>query len=128
MTQNNIEKLVRVKLEEMFGTKLRKRRLIIGYDSQKRPQIHEFDLVSDDMEIVGELKSGKRSITNYNLALVDCVYLSKIKARTKLMIFTNKSLYEYFKERSGGLIGKDIRVIFIPLDVHLNPLISSYGI
>lgn len=126
MTQNNIEKLVRVKLEEMFGTKLRKKRLIIGYDSQKRPQIHEFDLVSDGMEIVGELKSGKCSITNYNLALVDCVYLSKIKARTKLMIFTNKSLYEYFKERSEGLISKDIRVIFIPLDVHLNPLISSH--
>jgi len=124
MNQNNSENLVRVKLEEIFGTRFRKRKLIIGFDSRKRPKIHEFDFVSEDMEIVGELKSGKCSRTNYERAFVDCVYLSKIKASTKLMIFTNKSLYEYFKDNSEGLISKDVRVIFFALDVYLKPLIS----
>lgn len=109
------ERLVRDKLGEMFGTKFRKSKLIIGYDSKKRPQIHEFDLVSENMDIMGEVKSGKCSRTNYNLALVDCLYLSKIKARIKLMVFTDKELYKFFKDRSEGLIANDIRaILFTP--------------
>jgi hypothetical protein len=111
-------------LGEMFGSKFRKRRLVIGYDSKKRPKIHEFDFVSEDMEIIGELKSGQCSRTNYNLALVDCVYLNKVKASIKLMVFTNKSLYEYFKDNSEGVISKDIRVILITPNVYLKQLIS----
>lgn len=109
----SIEKLAREKLGEMFGTKFRKNKLITGYDSNKRPQLHEFDLVSNDMDIVGEIKSGKCTRTNYNLALVDCLYLSRIKAKTKLMIFTDKELYEYFRDNSEGVISKDIRAILV---------------
>jgi len=121
---NQTENLVRIMLGEMFGSKFRKRRLVIGYDSKKRPKIHEFDFVSEDMEIIGELKSGQCSRTNYNLALVDCVYLNKVKASIKLMVFTNKSLYEYFKDNSEGVISKDIRVILITPNVYLKQLIS----
>lgn len=124
MNQNEIEKFVRIKLEEMFGTTFKKRRLVIGYDSKKRPKIHEFDFVSEDMEIIGELKSGKCSRANYNLALVDCVYLSKVKANTKLMVFTDKDLYEYFKDNSEGVISKDIRVIFISPQLYSKQIIS----
>jgi ABC-type microcin C transport system duplicated ATPase subunit YejF len=113
MKPYSIEKLVREKLGEMFGTKFRKNKLITGYDSRKRPQLHEFDLISENMDIVGEIKSGKRTRTNYNLALVDCLYLGKIKGKTKLMIFTDKELYEYFKDNSEGVISKDIRAILV---------------
>jgi ABC-type microcin C transport system duplicated ATPase subunit YejF len=109
----SIEKLVREKLGEMFGTKFRKNKLITGYDSKKRPQLHEFDLVSENMDIIGEIKSGKSTRTNYNLALVDCLYLSKIKATTKLMVFTDKELYEYFRGNSEGVISKGIRAILV---------------
>jgi hypothetical protein len=110
-----IEKLVREKLGEMFGTKFRKVKLVTGYDSKNRPQIHEFDFVSDNLDIVGEIKAGKCSRKNFGSALVDCLYLSKVKAPIKLMAFTDEGLYDYFRERSEGLISNDIRPIFVPL-------------
>ena len=66
MKPHEIEKLVRFKLGEMFGTKLRKGKLLVGHDSKKRPKIHEFDLISDDMNIIGEIKSGKCSRRNFS--------------------------------------------------------------
>jgi len=118
----SIEKLVREKLGEMFGTKFRKNKLITGYDSKKRPKLHEFDLISENMDIIGEIKSGKCTRTNYNLALVDCLYLSKIKAATKLMVFTDKELYEYFRDNSEGVISKDIRAILVLPYTDLKPI------
>jgi len=118
----SIEKLVREKLGEMFGTEFRKSKLITGHDSKKRPQLHEFDLISENMDIIGEIKSGKCTRTNYNLALVDCLYLSKIKARTKLMVFTDKELYEYFRDNSEGVISKDIRAILVLPYTDLKPI------
>ena len=76
----------------MYGTSLKKRRLFVCGRSGGEPQIHEFDLVSEDRKIVGEIKSGKCSTTNCSLALVDCFYLSRLKARVRLMIFTDKEL------------------------------------
>lgn len=118
----SIEKLVRERLGEMFGTKFRKNKLITGYDSKKRPQLHEFDLISENIDIVGEIKSGKCTRTNYNLALVDCLYLSKVKAKTKLMIFTDKELYEYFRDNSEGVISKDIRAILVLPYTDMKPI------
>lgn len=111
------EKFVREKLGEMFGTTFRRGKLITACDSAKRPKIHEFDLVSEKMDIIGEVKSGKCSRNNYNLAIVDCVYLSKIEACMKLMVFTDKDLYEYFRYNSQGLISNDIRVILVTTNV-----------
>ena len=116
MTPHEIEEFVRGKLTEMFGMNFTRGKLVVGHDLGKRPQIHEFDLVSENMDVVGEVKSGRCSRTNYNLALVDCVYLSKIKARTKFMVFTDKRLYQYFKQNSVGVISEDIRAIFVFAD------------
>ena len=113
MKPYEIERLVRGKVGEIFGTKFKKAKLMIGNDPNKLPIIHEFDLVSKSMDMIGEIKSGKCSRANYKLALVDCMYLSKIEARTKLMIFTDKKLYEYFKDNSRGLISNNIQTILI---------------
>jgi hypothetical protein len=117
MTPHEIEKFVRDKLAEMYGMSLRRGKLIVGRDSGRIPQIHEFDLVSENTDVVGEIKSGRCSRTNYNLALVDCVYLSKLKARRKLMVFTDKRLYGYFKQNSVGVVSKDIQILFVAADV-----------
>jgi|GEM_PF-3430997 len=117
MTPQELEKLVRDKLAEMYGMNLRRGKLVIGYDSGRRPQIHEFDLISESINVVGEIKSGRCSRNNYNLALVDCIYLSKTKARTKLMVFTDKRLYGYFRMNSAGIISKDIQAIFVDPEV-----------
>lgn len=124
MTPHEIEKFVRDKLAEMYGMSLRRGKLIVGGDSGRIPQIHEFDLVSENTDVVGEIKSGRCSRTNYNLALVDCVYLSKLKARRKLMVFTDKRLYEYFKQNSVGVVNKDIQILFVAADVRVQTMIT----
>jgi hypothetical protein len=108
-----IENNVRTKLGEMFGTEFTKGKLITGHDSKGKPKFHEFDLVSENTDIVGEVKSGRCTRRNYDLALVDCLYLSRIKAQIKLMVFTNKELYQYFTHNSEGIISKEIRPILV---------------
>lgn len=108
----------------MYGMNLRRGKLVIGYDSGRRPQIHEFDLISESVNVVGEIKSGRCSRNNYNLSSVDCIYLSKTKARTKLMVFTNKRLYEYFRTNSAGIISKDIQAIFVDPEVLRQALVE----
>lgn len=97
----------------MFGTSLRKRKLVIGYDSRNKPQIHEFDIVSDDMGIVGEIKSGRKSRGNYLGALSDCLFLTKVKARKKLLVITDRRFYGYFKVKSEGVIPSNIEIMLI---------------
>lgn len=113
MKPSNAERLIRDFLERMFGISLEKRRLVIGYDSRNKPQIHEFDVVADDLSIVGEIKSGRKSRGNYLRALSDCLFLTKIKARKKLLILTNKEFYAYFKVRSEGVIPNNIELMLI---------------
>ena len=116
MSKKN-ESIIRKILEGMFGTPLPKRRLIIGYDSKNFPTTHEFDLVSDDAELVGEIKSSKSiSETGYKAALVDCLYLAKVQAKKKILVLTNEKFYTYFKRRAGGIICPEIDVMLIKFE------------
>jgi len=112
---NDKESLARKKLEDMFGVQLPKRKLIIGYDSEGFPRLHEFDLVSRGLRIAGEIKSGKHIATTFKGALNDCFYLSKLKAKRKILVLTDKDFYTYFKSKADGIIPNDIEVIFIQL-------------
>jgi len=124
-----IEKTVRDKLGEMYGTRFRKGKLIVGERSKGEPQIHEFDLISENRFIIGEIKSGRCSTTNFSLALADCFYLSRVKAKVKLMVFTDKELYDNFRDRSRGLISSEVQTILINITENLkefpNPNLSS---
>lgn len=107
------EQLIRDFLERMLGHTLKKRSLVVGTDSKKKPQIHEFDLVSDDMKIVGEVKSGSNTRNNYLSALADCVFLDKIKAKRKILVLTDGEFYKDFKAKSEGVISEEIEVMLI---------------
>jgi hypothetical protein len=117
-----VEKTVRERLGEMYGTRFRKGKLIVGDRSRGEPQIHEFDLISENRIIIGEIKSGRCSITNFNLALVDCFYLSRVKAKVKLMVFTDKELYNYFRDKSRGLISSEVQTILVNLTESLKEI------
>ena len=108
-----VEDAVRLRLGRMFGTNFRKRKLQIGFSSKKMPQLHEFDVVSEDLDIIGEIKSGRLSGTNYSSAIADCVYLSRVKARMRLMVFTDEELYAHFRSRSEGVIDASIFPILV---------------
>jgi len=109
----NSEESARKKLEKMFGVPLPKRKVIIGYDSDGFPKLHEFDLVSKDSDILGEVKSCRINATSFKGALNDCFYLSKVKARRKMLVLTNKDFYSYFKRKSDGLVTSDIEIILV---------------
>jgi hypothetical protein len=107
------EQIIRSFLEGVFGASLRKRKLIVGRDSNKKPQIHEFDLVSNDMRIVGEIKSGRLSHASYIGALSDCLFLTRLKAKKKILVLTNNEFYQYFKTNSEGIISPAIDVMLL---------------
>jgi hypothetical protein len=125
MKPYEIEKAVRERLGEMYGTRFRRGKLIIGNRSRGEPQIHEFDLISENRSVIGEVKSGRCSTTNYSLALVDCFYLSKVKARVKLMVFTDRELYDYFRDKSRGLISVDVQPILLSVTESQGAIIST---
>lgn len=108
------ENVVRKILEKMIGLSLPKRRLIVGYDGKGFPKTHEFDLVSDDSKVVGEIKSSRSiSEASYKAALVDCLYLAKIQANKKMLVLTDEKFYGYFKRRAGGLISPEIDIMLV---------------
>lgn len=113
MNMSSKESLARKKLEEMFGVPLPKRRLIVGHDSEGFPKLHEFDLVSKGLRIVGEIKSGRHIATTFKGALNDCFYMSKVRARRTIIVLTDKGFYTYFKSKADGIIPNDIEVILI---------------
>lgn len=110
------EQRVREALEEEFGKKLPKKRVSIGYYS------HEFDLFSHDGTIAGEVKSGKDLYRNgkikpYRFAglCLDCLYLMNVKAEKKLLVLTNKEMFDAFKKMIVGLAIKDIEIKLVEL-------------
>ena len=108
-----IERKARQKLEEMFGVSLPKRKLVVGYDPKNFPIIHEFDLVSDDRQIVGEVTS---TTCGYDKTLKDCIFLSKTRAKKRLLILTNEKFHKSFRLKYEGLLPYGVEVLFLNIE------------
>lgn len=117
MAEDNYEIVAKRFFEKMLGISLEKRKLVVGYDSNKKPQIHEFDLVAEDMSVIGEIKSGKPSYSNYTRALADCLFLERVEAEKKILVFINKEFYAFFKARAEGIISTEIDVMLMPSEL-----------
>lgn len=101
-------------LEAEFNTMLPKKRLKIGNIS------HEFDLYSDNKEIIGEVKSGKDldntgKIKRYRFAEIclDCLFLMSVNIKKKILVLIHKEMFDAFLYMTEGfpLEGIDIRLI-----------------
>jgi len=122
MSKNN-ETIVRKIIEKIFGMPLPKRKLIVGYDTKGFPRTHEFDLVSDDGKVIGEIKSSKSiSETSYKAALADCLYLIRTQAQKRMLVLTNEEFYKYFKDRAEGLISSEIDVMLIRTEDYVSQI------
>ena len=103
------EARVREKLEAEFGMPFSKKKLSLkNKKSDGSIIIHEFDLVSEDGKIVGEVKAYKytekaQSNTRRPRAMVDCRYLELVKADKKLLILTDREFHGKFTNDSDGL-------------------------
>ena len=119
------EQYVRRQLEKERGTPFSKMRLIIGRNSRGEEVPHEFDLVSADLKIVGEVKSGKlgndsTGLAGYNgkrkLSLIaDLFFLERVEADEKILVLTNEELFEKFKQDMDGLLPKNMSIRYVSL-------------
>lgn len=116
-----IEESVRTILSKEYGVVLTKRRLTLQREKHDRtPNTHEFDFVSPDQKIVGEIKSYKytkkaQANTRLPRVMMDCWYLSLVKAEIKLLVLTDEKFYEEFKKDSDGLLPPSIKVCYCPV-------------
>jgi len=113
-----VRKLLEDKFQKKFYTRRRDRTLIVGHRSNGEEIKHEFDLVSEDKSIIGEVKSDKytkkaHSNTRLPRMLAACRYLELIKAKKKLFVLTNEEMHEIIKHDLDGLINPDIKIIYI---------------
>jgi hypothetical protein len=112
------EMLVKSKMENEFGLKFSKKKLIVGYKLNGLPKYKEFDLVSEDGKIVVQVKSskpqkrGKKPSTNITRCYGDCYLLEKVVAWKKILALTNREFYDIFKKDSEGLLS-DVEVRLI---------------
>lgn len=106
-------------LQKKFGFSFSKRNLQIGWKSDGKPAMHNFDFVSGDGQIVAEVKSHQltRSGNVPSGKISDtykaCLMLEKVSAQKKFLILTDSKFYEIFKRYSDGKISKEIEIVLL---------------
>lgn len=119
---------VRQVLEERLNTRFERRRLPVGLRTDGSVREHEFDLVSSDGKIVGEIKtfeplpSGSaharyRPSAKIGATFQACYLLEKVKAERKILVLTDSEFYEIFRDESDGIISRDIQILLIPVQM-----------
>ena len=122
MTPLQKEKAVRDILSEEFNIPLSKKSLVVGTKSNGRIKLHEFDCVSPDESIVAEVKSNElkttpqkpngRYFSAIKWALLGDIYmLSRINASTKLLVLTNKPLFDLCSQDMDGILPQNTKII-----------------
>ena len=78
------------------------------------PNEYEFDLVSNDNSIVGEVKSG-RDLSDYRFAecCLDCLYLMSVKAERRIFVLTDQLMYDWFRNIICGLAFEYVEVMLV---------------
>lgn len=119
------EKIARRKLEKQLQAKFAvgrsNRTIVVAYRSNGQPVNHEFDLVSENGQILGEIKSDKytqRAHANTRLPrmLLACRYSELASARRKLFVLTNRQMYERLKIDLGGIVDSQIEILFVDVN------------
>ena len=115
------ERFVGNQMEFKTGQKFAEKELLIGKKHDGSPRCHKFDLVSEDENIVIEVKSGKgivgegnRNSAGISTCFHDCYLLSKISAKRKILALTDKNMFEIFKKESDGVI-EGIEILYFEM-------------
>jgi thiamine kinase-like enzyme len=101
-----------------FASSRADRTLIVGHRSTGEAIKHEFDLVSSDGRIVGEIKSDKytkraQASTRLPRMLAASKYLELVSAERKLLVLTNRRMHKILKHDLDGIINKQIEVCYV---------------
>lgn len=112
------EKKVKEVFEKEFGIPFNKKKIAVGKQNK------EFDLVSGDGKIVVEVKSSKLGNNTTGKSGYDTTrkarlimaywYLEKVKAEKRILVLTNKELFNQFKKDMDGMDQK-IEIRYVPI-------------
>lgn len=121
MSWQKKEEYVRKVLSKKFGVKLKECKVPL----RGTTETYKFDLVSPDRFIVGEVKGAKYKGGNKSTALARlsdaCMFLLHAEgARKRLLVLTEKSLYDLFiSERQGQMVEADgIEIMLMGVKKH----------
>jgi len=118
-----IERKVRELLQEEYHSPLPKKRLPVGTKSNGEKRYHEFDGVSPDQKIIFEVKSNQVTATKAKPAgryfsaikwalLGDVYLLSRVPAQTRLLVLTDRTLFDICREDMDGLLPENTQIIY----------------
>ncbi len=112
----------RRRIAEQLGVKLAKRKLVVGISADGVQRQHEFDGVSPDGQVVIEVKTNElranpgRPSGRYDSAIkqalaLDLYMLSRANAETKLLVLTDRPLFDICGRDMDGLLAPDTRIV-----------------
>jgi hypothetical protein len=116
------EDRVRQRIGEQFGVQLEKRKLVVGVKTDGVPRLHEFDGVSPDNQVVIEVKTNELRAApgkprgRYDSAIkqalaLDLYMLSRVSAGTKMLVLTDRPLFDVCSRDMDGLLAPDIQIV-----------------
>ncbi len=109
-------------LVQRFGMRFTRRKLVVGAKEDNTPVYHEFDAVSEDVEIVASVKAssgrtagGKFPTGKVKGAYFDLYFLQLARASMKILVLTDPAFFEIFRRDSNGKLPTDVQVLHLPL-------------
>ncbi|MGA2115404.1 MAG: hypothetical protein ABSH56_11725 [Bryobacteraceae bacterium] len=117
------EDRVRQRIGKQFGIQLTKRELAVGGRSDGTERRHEFDGVSPDSQFVIEVKTNELKATpgkpkgRYESAIkqalmLDLYMLSRANAKEKLLVLTDRPLFDLCARDMDGLLTPDTQIVY----------------
>lgn len=98
------------------------------------PGQHEFDAVSEDGSIIAAIKGHSFKTAGGNLPSAkfaslyqELYFLSLIKAKKRLLTFTNQEMYDDFVKRSKGKVADGIELIYCQLPEPMRRRVATIG-
>ncbi len=125
-----IESRVRKLVEAATGMQLPKTKLLVGVASDGTQRFHEFDGVSPDRQVIVEIKTNSLISTPTNpsgryysaikWALLGDIYMfTRIEADTKLLVLTDRPLFDLCFKDMDGLLPKDTTIVHCDVESQL---------
>jgi hypothetical protein len=116
------EDKVRRRIGRQLGVELVKRNLVVGKTAAGIERRHEFDGVSPNGQVVIEVKTNQLNPTSdkprgrYDSAIkqalsLDLYMLSRISAKTKFLVLTDRPLFDLCCREMDGLLAPDTKIV-----------------
>ena len=122
-----IEDEVREKLQRELKVRLKKDKVILRDGKTS----HEFDFISEDGQIIGEIKASQpikegkhkgaiRKSTQFGEFSEDCLMLLAVKnAKTRMFVLVNRRVHDEFRKskacKAAKALGIEIRLVEVPV-------------